>query len=179
MKFRKILRNTPAPGYKTCNFIKKETLALVLYCEFCEISKNTFYYRTPLVATYVLQITFDPIFLEKHSMKMFLSFENIKSNLAEKELSILSYLSADAFSTIIWKNSLFKNWWEQRVLSSSVCCFYLQKNVRGKFHYIWAQTYGFIRSRTFPFTWTWFNLYTRSIPSKPDIFPLKIDTWQF
>ena len=115
------------PGYKTCNFIKKETLALVLYCEFCEISKNTFYYRTPLVATYVLQITFDPIFLEKHSMKMFLSFENIKSNLAEKELSILSYLSADAFSTIIWKNSLFKNWWEQRVLSSSVCCFYLQK----------------------------------------------------
>ena len=26
-----------------CNFIKKETLAQVLSCEFCEISKNTFY----------------------------------------------------------------------------------------------------------------------------------------
>ena len=25
-----------------CNFIKKETLAQVFYCEFCEISKNTF-----------------------------------------------------------------------------------------------------------------------------------------
>ena len=25
-----------------CNFIKKETMAQVLYCEFCEISKNTF-----------------------------------------------------------------------------------------------------------------------------------------
>ena len=27
-----------------------ETLALVLSCEFCEISKNTFSYRTPTVA---------------------------------------------------------------------------------------------------------------------------------
>ena len=32
------------------NFIKKETLAHVFSCEFCEISKNTFFYRTPLVA---------------------------------------------------------------------------------------------------------------------------------
>ena len=32
------------------NFTKKETLALVFFCEFCEISKNTFYYRTLLVA---------------------------------------------------------------------------------------------------------------------------------
>ena len=33
-----------------CNFIKKETLAQVFSCEFYEISKNTFFYRTPLVA---------------------------------------------------------------------------------------------------------------------------------
>ena len=26
-----------------CNFIKKETLALVFSCEFCEISKNIFF----------------------------------------------------------------------------------------------------------------------------------------
>ena len=38
------------PRPKTCNFIKKEILALVFSCEFCEISKNTFSYRTPLVA---------------------------------------------------------------------------------------------------------------------------------
>ena len=30
------------------NFIKKETLAQVFSCEFCEISKNNFFYRTPL-----------------------------------------------------------------------------------------------------------------------------------
>ena len=33
-----------------CNFIKKETLAQVFSCEFCKISKNTFFYRTLLVA---------------------------------------------------------------------------------------------------------------------------------
>ena len=27
----------------SCNFIKKESLALVFSCEFCEISKNTFF----------------------------------------------------------------------------------------------------------------------------------------
>ena len=35
---------------ETCNFIKKETLAQVFSCKFCEISKNTFLHITPLVA---------------------------------------------------------------------------------------------------------------------------------
>ena len=35
---------------QACNFIKKETLAQVFSCEFCQISKDTFSYRTPLVA---------------------------------------------------------------------------------------------------------------------------------
>ena len=32
------------------NFIEKETLVQMFFCEFCEISQNTFLYRTPLVA---------------------------------------------------------------------------------------------------------------------------------
>ena len=32
------------------NFIKKETMGQVFSFQFCEISKNTFIYRTPLVA---------------------------------------------------------------------------------------------------------------------------------
>ena len=32
---------------QACNLIKKETLAQVFSCEFCEISKNTFFYKTP------------------------------------------------------------------------------------------------------------------------------------
>ena len=35
---------------QACNFINIEILAQVFSCEFCEISKNTFSYRTPLVA---------------------------------------------------------------------------------------------------------------------------------
>ena len=35
---------------EACKFIKKETLAQVFFCEFCEISKNTFFHGTPLVA---------------------------------------------------------------------------------------------------------------------------------
>ena len=36
---------------EACKFVKKETLAQVFSCEFCEISKNAFSYRTPLVAS--------------------------------------------------------------------------------------------------------------------------------
>ena len=34
---------------RACNFIEKKSLAQVFSCEFCEISKNTFFHRTPLV----------------------------------------------------------------------------------------------------------------------------------
>ena len=43
---------------ESCNFIKKETLAQVFYCEFYEISKNTFFHRIALVAA---SVNFDRI----------------------------------------------------------------------------------------------------------------------
>ena len=36
---------------KACNFIKKETLAQVFSCEFCEISKNTFLQKNSVAAS--------------------------------------------------------------------------------------------------------------------------------
>ena len=33
---------------QACNFIKKEALAQLLSCKFCEISTNTLFYTTPL-----------------------------------------------------------------------------------------------------------------------------------
>ena len=45
--------NTCTRVPEACNFIKKETLAQVFSCEFCEISKNTYSYRTPTVAASV------------------------------------------------------------------------------------------------------------------------------
>ena len=38
---------------EACNFIKKETLTQVFSCEFCEISVNTFSYKTHPVAVSV------------------------------------------------------------------------------------------------------------------------------
>ena len=38
---------------ETWNFIKKETLAQVFSSEFCKVFKNTFFYRTLLVAASV------------------------------------------------------------------------------------------------------------------------------
>ena len=37
---------------KIYDFIKKGALAQVFSCEFCEISKNTFSYRTPQVVAF-------------------------------------------------------------------------------------------------------------------------------
>ena len=37
-------------NFEACNFIEKETLAQVFSCEFCEISKKSFSYRTPPMA---------------------------------------------------------------------------------------------------------------------------------
>ena len=37
------MRNTNPTSASACNFIKKESLAQAFSCEFCEISKNTFF----------------------------------------------------------------------------------------------------------------------------------------
>ena len=52
LEYRKTHRKTPVPESQVCNFIQKETLVQVFFCEFCEISKNNFPYRTlPVVAS--------------------------------------------------------------------------------------------------------------------------------
>ena len=48
-----------------CNIIKKETLAQVFSREFCEISKNIFSYRTPLLAAFIVR----NIFIRKWASK--------------------------------------------------------------------------------------------------------------
>ena len=46
------------PSPTACNFIKKESLAQVFSSEFCEISSNTFFHRTPLLAASVVTLVF-------------------------------------------------------------------------------------------------------------------------
>ena len=47
-------RQKQSSGGEACDFIKKETLAQVFSSEFCEISKNIFFYRTPPMAASVI-----------------------------------------------------------------------------------------------------------------------------
>ena len=44
---------SPTQPSEACNFIKKETLAQVFSCEFCEYSKNTFCHRTPPACNFI------------------------------------------------------------------------------------------------------------------------------
>ena len=62
--------NTYARVPEACNFVKKETLAQVFSCEFCEISKNIFSHRTPLAAASasllnIQKILYSHVFFEK------------------------------------------------------------------------------------------------------------------
>ena len=74
IRLYKICSSTPANLRHTqaCNFIKKETLAQVFSCEFCEISKNTYLYRRPLVAASV------------RKMVLFYSFTSNSENLMKE-----------------------------------------------------------------------------------------------
>ena len=60
-----------------CNFIKKETLAQVFSCEFWEISKTTFFRRTPPVAASVSRL-FLKDFFSKLKFLQTLNLENIR-----------------------------------------------------------------------------------------------------
>ena len=93
-----ILRNfTKFTGKHLCqspyfnNFIKIKFLAQVFSCEFCEISKNTFFHRIPLV---------DPstvCFFEELCPKIY-----TLDVYADKEDKNKKFTSCNLFATIIW-----------------------------------------------------------------------------
>ena len=52
-KGEKISQNSQENTCARACLLIKRALAQVFFCEFCEISKNTFFHRTPLVAASV------------------------------------------------------------------------------------------------------------------------------
>ena len=58
------------------NFIKKESLAQVFSCEFCEFSKNTYFYRTPPVAALFHEKKL-PVLYEKEWQVIFLKVSKL------------------------------------------------------------------------------------------------------
>ena len=82
-----------------CNFIKKETLAQVFSCDFCEISKNTFF-TEHLHATFFYYLIFTRVDLSNTThWPIWLKeiFDGYYDQVSNSEISI----SPDLFSTII------------------------------------------------------------------------------
>ena len=80
--------------YQACNFIKKETLAQV-FCEFCEISRNTFF-TVHLRATASLWI-----YIEFISLK----FSNLRTAASDYSFVLVIYLFSPA-SLQLWRKTM-------------------------------------------------------------------------
>ena len=98
-----------------CNFIKKEALTQMFSCEFCEISKNTFFHRTPPVAASelvkkycfklfrILQIEY--IIYKKHIKKCIAKALSI--SLVSSAVTFLTRIEYGTSSSSIDSNELF------------------------------------------------------------------------
>ena len=70
-------------------------------CEFCEISKNTFFHRTPLVAASAFQ-TFDKMNnLDQKCCHMTLSESKNYNFQSNEKISIVAYVFVQAFSLVL------------------------------------------------------------------------------
>ena len=104
--FLEISQNSQENTY--ARLLKKETLAQVFSCEFCEISKNTFFYRTRLVdwfwlLEYLFLVESRTIERGIFPYKTSLSKANFKTNRIRS--TKWSYQKERGFATIllIWK----------------------------------------------------------------------------
>ena len=106
-----VLRNiAKSTGKRLCQgLFKKETLAQAFSCEFCEISKNTVFYRTPPVAASVLIRT--GTILSKN-------IKNNFQNLIFKKLLVQS----DDQTDIFWKfYSRANTLWSPKTVGRVLC----------------------------------------------------------
>ena len=74
------------------NRLLKETLAQLLSCEFCEISKSTFFHRTPLVAASVYHIV-RVINVAKSSIPVELTFKRTEEGCQRQGGTFLYFIT--------------------------------------------------------------------------------------
>ena len=104
---------------EVCNFIKKGTLAQVHSCEFYEISKNTFSYKTSPVAAsacnkFIMVEKMPPQIIHKTLLWTYITLHRklrIWSHLLEKSL-----MDNFIFCAVI--QSFIRNYWDEVVKSS-------------------------------------------------------------
>ena len=98
--------NKIGPG--ACNFIKKDTLAQVLSYEFCEISKNTSFYRRPLVAASDWLTFFLNKFVGKGFITFFIHRVVHVNNIHQSFLRHKAYLFEQACYVFAWPCTVYK-----------------------------------------------------------------------
>ena len=81
---------------ETCNFIKKGNLAQAFSCEFCEISKNIFCYRTPPACN----------FIKKESLAQVFSCEFCKVS-----KNTFCYRTPPTAASVYCRKKVFGWWW--------------------------------------------------------------------
>ena len=83
-----------------CNFIKKETLAQVFFCEFCEISKNTFFTEHVwATAFYNSSIVHKKDFIKKETLAQVFSYEFC-------EISKSTFFTEHVWATVSYNSSV-------------------------------------------------------------------------
>ena len=113
-KFRKIHRKPPVPQ-SLWNIIKKEILAQVFSCDFCEISKNTFSYRTLPVDTSEIRISLSI----QVSSDIFCQYFFVCSELYSPEAA----LKRCSKEMVLCKATLLKSHFSMGVLLK-ICCIF-------------------------------------------------------
>ena len=101
---------------EVCNFIKKETLAQAFSCEFCDISKNTIFHRTPreaASANYVRPLKFFQLFFIYWQLQSFMKtfvgyiFAIFYEKYVRVKLTGLFFLCSEAVSRMCSINAAF------------------------------------------------------------------------
>ena len=128
MKIKWLHRNSRKEVFRpqACNFIKKETLAQAFSCEVCEICKNAFYYRTPLVAAsdYILLIVLwvtTLISIRGYVAVTFYCRQNnvfLRNNIAKRKKSIRRE------ETHLCSKSTIKILWICKLTSQTLLCYF-------------------------------------------------------
>ena len=107
------------------NFIKKKTLTQVFSCEFCQISRNTFFHRTPPVAAFEFSylkldknLKVRPVFFSKGTSTVYCYFTcSLFNFFTEKEYNSKVVFSYFTERTNSCKTLGIINWFSSYIIS--------------------------------------------------------------
>ena len=85
------------------NFIKKETLGKMLFCEFCEIFESIYFYRTPLMTAFEID------FFKKVTLDLIQMFYRIKKDQLETFPTVFKISTTKTLKHIFVRQLFQKN----------------------------------------------------------------------